>query len=147
MYFDNNGQLKILILNQFKMEVEFKKLVPDTKYDNMFKAVVEINGDVFESRAVKRQNQWNLKAQFPNGFESWHETHFEVVQRITFMEDNPEANVVSEIEYTGGTGALYELAKDLTDEFEKIHEGKEWGIDDDTQYFDAIEEFLNEKLK
>lgn len=39
---------------------------------------------------------------------------------------------------------LYLLAKDLTDDFEKVYKGVQWGVE--LEYFDAIEEFLKEKL-
>lgn len=79
-------------------------------------------------------------------FESWHETHFEIVQWITLMADQ-EGNFVSELAESQGTGGLYELAKDLTDKFETLYSGVEWGIDEDTQYFDIIEDFLDGELK
>jgi hypothetical protein len=41
-----------------------------------------------------------------------------------------------------GIGGLYQLAEDLTDEFESTHEKREW----DGEYYDEIEEFLKTKL-
>jgi hypothetical protein len=41
-----------------------------------------------------------------------------------------------------GHGGLYELAEDLTDEFETINKNREW----DGEFFEEIETFLNEKL-
>jgi hypothetical protein len=35
---------------------------------------------------------------------------------------------------------MYELAEELTDRFEKMHEGYEW----DGDYFDTIEEFMDD---
>ncbi len=98
-----------------------------------------------ESNSIKR------KQQFPNGFESWMETHFEIVQAIT----NESTDTIGEYsslmaqqrEEQQGRGGLYELSRELTDKFELLHEGKEWGIDDDTQYFDEIEAFIEEELK
>lgn len=77
-------------------------------------------------------------------FESWHETHFEIVQRITYMADK-EGNKVSEVAQEQGTGGLYQLAKDLTDQFETLYSGIVWGIDED--YFDTLEDFLDGELK
>jgi hypothetical protein len=79
--------------------------------------------------------------KFPNGLTSWIETHHEIVAAIAL---NPEDahNKVNDVEATMGTGGLYELGEKLTDKFEQEHKGKQWGIDDNTQYFDAIEEFL-----
>jgi hypothetical protein len=86
---------------------------------------------------------------FPNGFESWQETHYEVVAAIT-------TELISYDEYSNfnhqlirttlqekGHGGLYELANDLTDEFELLNKDREW----DGEFFDEIERFLDEKFK
>lgn len=86
---------------------------------------------------------------FPNGFESWQETHYEVVAAIT-------TELMADYEYNEfrddiiritirekGHGGLYELANDLTDEFETLHQGREW----DGEFFETIENFLDEKLR
>lgn len=82
----------------------------------------------------------NVK-NYSNGFESWQETHFEVVSAITRSE-NAANSEVSKIASTEGTGGLYELANTLTDEFEKKHQGRLW----DGDFFDEIESFLSERL-
>lgn len=75
--------------------------------------------------------------KFPNGFSSWMETFYEVTCYIydTMGYSGTMANKVVERQ---GTGGLYELAEDLTDEFEKIYKGKEW----DGEWLDTIHEFL-----
>ena len=80
---------------------------------------------------------------FINGFDSWQETHFEVVSQISHISrlDEPYGLVAQRIEESG-TGGLYELAEELTDEFEKLNEDRLW----DGEYFEEIEEFLNKKL-
>jgi len=77
---------------------------------------------------------------FPNGFSSWQETHYEVVQYLTSTLD-VENSLAIKTQETGGHGALYELAEELTDEFEKINQGKEW----DGNFFDEIDLFLESK--
>ena len=84
---------------------------------------------------------------FPNGFDSWIETHYEVVQAITLRlteEDMEEDSALYERLEEEGTGGMYELSKELTDAFELEYEGAEWGGKLD--YFDTIENFLNLKL-
>lgn len=78
--------------------------------------------------------------EFPNGFSSWQETHYEVVAHITTTMDMAYtmANTTQE---TQGTGGLYELAESLTDEFEDHYKGFEW----DGEFFDTISGFLEEK--
>lgn len=81
---------------------------------------------------------------FPNGFTSWQETHYEVVQAITFIAQQDEPyGIVEERREAQGHGGLYELARELTDAFEKEHEEYEW----DGEFFDTIEAWLDEKLK
>jgi hypothetical protein len=87
--------------------------------------------------------------EFPNGFASWQETHYEVVAAIT-------TELMADYEYNEfrddliritlrekGHGGLYELANDLTDEFELLNKDREW----DGEFFDEIERFLDEKFK
>lgn len=75
--------------------------------------------------------------RFPNGFSSWMETFYEVTCYIhdTMGYSGTMANKAVERQ---GTGGLYELAEDLTDEFEKIYKDKEWH----GEWLDAIHEFL-----
>ena len=97
---------------------------------------------------MKTTNDNGKEFVFPNGFESWHETHFEIVQAITakqnqnFKKHRDECEgLVFDAQEGQGFPALYTLAVHLTDEFEKIHEGREW----DGEYFETIEEFINSK--
>jgi hypothetical protein len=81
---------------------------------------------------------------FPNGFTSWQETHFEVVSYISDLRyiSPIKSNVIEEIHLNKGTGGFYELAEDLTDEFELLNKDREW----DGEFFDEIEDFLEKKL-
>ena len=85
-----------------------------------------------------------MKPVFSNGFESWHETHFEVVQEISneLSKVQPEG-IVKKMQDEFGHGGLYILAFELTNEFEKLNKGRQW----DGEFFDEIETFLAEKLK
>lgn len=77
-------------------------------------------------------------------YSEWHETHFEVVSAISIeaYKNNP-SKPVKECYEASGTGGLYELAEELTNEFQSLHTGREW----DGEYFDEIEKFLQEKLE
>lgn len=81
-----------------------------------------------------------MSKHFPNGFASWMETHHEVVEFITLNADNGEVHRRRQLQ---GIGGIYELAEKWTDEFEKLHEGRQW----DGEYFDEVEEFLASKIK
>jgi hypothetical protein len=82
--------------------------------------------------------------EFPNGFASWQETHFEIVQAITIenMKKNPKGVVLDRCENQGHCG-LYELAEELTDEFETKYKDNVW----DGEFLDYMYSFLEEKLK
>lgn len=90
-----------------------------------------------------------MEKVFTNGFASWQETHFEVVCEIRRIwgDDNFEyknfGGVVLERYEAQGTGGLYELAQELTDEFELLNKDREWN----GEFFCEIEGFLKEKLK
>lgn len=79
---------------------------------------------------------------FPNGFDAWQETHYEMVERITIehMKDNPQG-IIAQRHAAQGHGGLYKLAEEWTDEFEKLNEGRKW----DGEFFDQIDEFLESK--
>jgi len=88
--------------------------------------------------------------KFPNGFDDWHETHFEIVASIQAhmnQDEDSVPNILGMTEMMQGLGGLYELAHDWTCEFEQEHKGKQWGIDDETEYREAIDEFLDNKYK
>ena len=81
--------------------------------------------------------------QFPNGFSSWQETHFEIVSAISYrIHQMQPSSVVWLRNEEQGQGGLYELAEELTDEFENIYQGVEW----DGNYMDTIEQFINVML-
>lgn len=83
-----------------------------------------------------------MEKHFPNGFSAWQETHFEIVQAITIehMKDEP-SGIVAERHAEQGHGGLYELAEELTDEFETRYANFEW----DGNFFDVIEDYIKEK--
>jgi hypothetical protein len=78
--------------------------------------------------------------------DAYLETHFEIVQAITieWLKDEPKGKV-KEKQEESGHGGLYELAKDLTDKFETLHENTEWGME--LGYLETLENFLDEELK
>ena len=81
---------------------------------------------------------------FPNGFTSWAETHHEIVYEVEQMRDSDNMHdLIVDIQQSKGTGGFYELCIDWTDEFERLNKGREW----DGEFFQEIEEFINNKIK
>ncbi len=81
---------------------------------------------------------------FPNGFTSWAETHFEVISGIEAerRKDKPSL-FIQHIQEAQGTKGFYELAEELTDEFERKYEGNLW---DELDWYDTIEAFIQSNL-
>lgn len=80
---------------------------------------------------------------FPNGFENWQETHFEVVNFITTKTIGTQDNILTKLQSEEGCTSLYDVAKEWTNEFEKLNTGREW----DGEFFEEIESFCQNKLK
>lgn len=89
----------------------------------------------------------SLQKEFINGVHSWIETHYEVSSFIGYRLKESELlyteNVINETASTQGTGGLYTLAEQWTDEFEKLNEGRVW----DGEFFEEINTFLTAKNK
>lgn len=81
------------------------------------------------------------KVPFPNGFESWAETHHEIVAAITVCI-NTESSLPWQVVQEQGKGGLYTLGIELAHEFEREFEGRAW----DGEFFDVIEEWIFKKF-
>ena len=83
---------------------------------------------------------------FPNGFESWQKTHFEVVEVLCYMRDLEEGKQPrSFAEYVdrSATKELYDLALNLTNKYEAQTKDKKR----ERSLFDEIEEFVWHEVK
>lgn len=85
-----------------------------------------------------------MAIEFPNGFDCWIETYFECTRHI-IETVNREGSFAYKANEEGGTGALWELSKELANEFEQLNTDVIWG--EELQFFDELEEFFNEKQK
>lgn len=84
-----------------------------------------------------------IKGDFVSGFDDWIETYYEIVRTITWVEQTKDnSSIVAVTRNHKGVGGLYELAKELTDKFEKLYVGRDWN----GEYYDKIEEFLKKEL-
>lgn len=77
---------------------------------------------------------------FPNGFDSWQETHYEMVRYCLENEDN-EDSFAHRHNDKYGRGGMYELARELTFKFEHENKGIVWGID--KEYDETLDLFLS----
>jgi hypothetical protein len=76
-------------------------------------------------------------------FMEYMETHHEVVAFITerLLNDDIDTGVIFETAQESGTGGIYELAIEWTNEFMAANDGRLW----DGEFFDEIEEFCMKK--
>ena len=68
------------------------------------------------------------------------ETFYEITQ---FINNNLDNGYIKEVREANGVTALYEVAREWTNKFEKEHEGKEW----DGEYLEYIDSFCEEMNK
>jgi hypothetical protein len=83
---------------------------------------------------------------FPNGFESWQKTHFEVVEVLVHkrsMEEREKTEGFYEALDQSASDEMYNLALNLTNKYEEQTKGKERK----RTLFDEIEEFVWSELK
>ena len=74
--------------------------------------------------------------------ESWHETHFDIVRAIVENEETSPV-IIKQLDEIG-SGGLYDLANELTNKFESIHQNTIWG--DELEYYNTMEEFIKYNL-
>lgn len=79
-------------------------------------------------------------AVLPNGLRSWMETHFEIVCFI--MAGDMTDGIIAELYEGGGIGTMYDLAFSLTEEWESMHQGRQW----DGEWSDELQEWLKDRL-
>lgn len=83
------------------------------------------------------------ESRFPNGFESWQETHFEIVaQLVTMRKGGDVPEFLHQVQKDLGRCGFYSYAKLWADEFEKLHAGREW----DGEFFDELDYFVERKV-
>ena len=110
----------------------------------------DINTDDGYIRFIEVGEDVKPEREFPNGFESWAETHHIVTETIVEMEIKEiPSKLIDDRREEEGMGGIWQLSIELTDEFEKKYKGVEWEGTGEigTDYFETIEAFLDEKLK
>lgn len=78
---------------------------------------------------------------FPNGFESWQKTHFEVVEVLCYirsLEEGKQPKSFSEMLDQSASDELYNLALELTNKFEEQTKGRKR----ERFLFDEIEDYV-----
>lgn len=80
---------------------------------------------------------------FANGFDSWMETFYEIVEYITIerQKDN-DTELFKDIQENEGSKGFLLLAEKWADEFEKLNKGRNW---EDADFYDEIIKFCEKK--
>jgi len=84
--------------------------------------------------------------EFPNGFDSWQRTHFEVVEALCYMrslEENKELKSFAEMADQSATEEMCLLALNLTNKYEEQSKSKKR----ERSLFDEIEDFVWSEVK
>ncbi len=83
--------------------------------------------------------------KFPNGIASYLETHFEITSFISneLRKDTTEYSGITTVAENQGSGGIYELVEDLTDEFEALHSDNDWI---EMEFLETLEQFVHDKL-
>ena len=82
--------------------------------------------------------------QTPRGLTSLLETHFEIASYI--MSNAETSDKIITINTMEGMDGLYELAEDLTFEFEHFLATRDQFLKDG-EFYDLLQDFLDDKLK
>lgn len=81
--------------------------------------------------------------------EDYLETHFDVVEfiteHLTIWEGDDDWSVIFKKYREQGSGGMYLLAKQWTDDFQEKYQNIVWG--EELEYYDTLEEFLTNKNK
>jgi hypothetical protein len=83
---------------------------------------------------------------FPNGFESWQKTHFEVVEVLCYLRDLEEGKKsknFAELVDRSATEEMYNLALTLTNKYEEQTKDRKR----EQSLFDEIEDFVAHEVK
>lgn len=78
--------------------------------------------------------------EFVNGFDSWIETYNEISYFIRGLIEGENSKIIELYEKVG-YGLIYELSKELTNEFELLYKDYQW----DGDFYDSVEEFVYKK--
>jgi hypothetical protein len=95
-------------------------------YEESFQTITVHDGGTIWDNGKPDPGVWELP-EMPNGFTNWIETYHEVVTyMVNRLEWNHSTPVMDELISDQGSTALYDLAKMITNKFEKKNDGREW---------------------
>lgn len=78
--------------------------------------------------------------KFIGDFEDWQEVHYEVVSHLVINEDLYLDKIDNSERQDKGTGGMWVLAKDITNDFQKEYLNEEWI---ELDYYETLWDFIN----
>lgn len=128
-------------------EEEFIKLFQETKSN--INSLLIMASDV-DSLPQPKLNEINdtitpsIEEEFPNGFDSWQEAHYDISSAIGEALMSEHSNEAIKVEEKVGSGGIYDFARELTKKFETDNKDVVWG--DEKEYFDTMEDFITKEI-
>ncbi|MBB6271828.1 hypothetical protein HDF26_002285 [Pedobacter cryoconitis] len=89
---------------------------------------------IFDLSSIKKPEPY-----FPNGFDAWIQTHYEIVG-VILIQCFQKGSLSCQAYEDNGTDGLSQLAKEMTNEFELKYKGRLW----DGDFSEALEIFCRE---
>ena len=86
------------------------------------------------------------ESRFPQDFESWQQTHFEIVENLvdlSRLKPEEQPDFFRPLFARFGKAICYAIAKDWTEEFEKAHKKGQWEND----FEEEVRKFVQQKVK
>ena len=93
------------------------------------------------ARIILKEAKEYLVTDYKDELSDYLETYHEITRCIWEAIDSDFLNEIKLVYDQNGTGAMYELARAYTDEFQRLHHDRQW----DGDFFDEIENFMNLK--
>lgn len=123
---------------------EVRTVKAETMEDARTKA---INTCDHSKEIIVREIEGNTEInKFPNSFEDWYETFFEISEVLFNQQaSEDETTLANRTMSQQGTGGLYLLAERLTHKFETEYKGTLWGSTEELCFFEKIEEFMSQQ--
>lgn len=133
----------------------FEKLLQEEEHSaRMFLSAPNIQDRVLGKHTLERilRLKEAYNQQFPNSFEDWAETHYEIVAEIEILFETNKDDLdfipqrLLDVNEKEGSGGLKRLAVDLTDSFEAQYKDVPWGQEEGLNWTDALTNHLKTHL-
>lgn len=131
---------------QLATEEEFIKLFNECKSNINSLLIMASDVDSLPQPELKEIDDilTAIEDELPNGFDSWHEAHYDISAAIGEALMSDDTNKAIEVREEIGSGGIYDFARELTKKFENDNKGVVWG--DEKEYYDTMEEFITKEI-